>query len=92
MLRQLCGVLLQPGRVHLLQGPGHLLVQPYASRGEHLLIEGLPEEGVAEPEADHAPDRRSLFDHRCSLGLLQGSVQLLLASFPRRIRHPLQYV
>ena len=76
MLGKLGRMLLQSFLVYLFQRPRYLLVQPYSSGSNRLLVERLAEEGVREAVAHLRPRPRPLLDYRRLPGFLQTNYDL----------------
>src|SRR5687768_15178851 len=81
-------MLLQPTAVHLLERSRHLLVQTDSLWSDHLLVEGLTEEGVCETIGHCCAHRGTLLNGGSFVRLGEQRDELVV----REARHSLQHV
>ena len=77
MLGQFGGMLFETAGMDFFKRPSHLLVQADAAGGDHLLVEGLAEEGMGKAVADRRPNGGALLDHGHPLRLFEGLERIL---------------
>ena len=78
MLRQLGGVLFQSPCMDLFQRASDLLMESDAARRDHLVIQRLPKERVAEAIHDRRADDGALFDDGRGRSFLERCLELIV--------------